>query len=203
MISLPHFGEALQACLESLTQQSVADGDFCYAGPRLSRDSSVHGAYGGGWEREWTVIGCIYPNGYICVSYICHAHVYNNKICDLGQATPHNTKFHDCRGKIVDYRDQSRYAPSEWETSLWCNDISHWLSAYLDWSLRLWLIVESLSIDEANLLWSSLQWSNSFLPQSHPTTGPIRFLSPVRFLARKAEWSAHKNFTSVLFSWSH
>ena len=41
------------------------------------------------------------------------------------------------------------------------------------------------------------------MPQSHPTTGPVRFLSPVPFLARKAEWGAHRNFTSVLFSWSH
>ena len=41
------------------------------------------------------------------------------------------------------------------------------------------------------------------MPQSHPKTGPVRFLSPVRFLARKAEWSARRNFTSVLFSWSH
>ena len=41
------------------------------------------------------------------------------------------------------------------------------------------------------------------IPQSHPTVGPIRFLSPVRFLACKAEWSARRNFTSVLFSWSH
>ena len=40
------------------------------------------------------------------------------------------------------------------------------------------------------------------MPQSHPTTGPVRFSSPVRFLARKAEWSARRNFTSVLFSWS-
>ena len=41
------------------------------------------------------------------------------------------------------------------------------------------------------------------MPQSHPTTDPVRFLSLVRFLARKAEWSARRNFTSVLFSWSH
>ena len=41
------------------------------------------------------------------------------------------------------------------------------------------------------------------MPQSHPTTGPVRFLSPVRFLARKAEWSTRRNFTSVLFPWSH
>ena len=41
------------------------------------------------------------------------------------------------------------------------------------------------------------------MPQSHPTTGPARFLSPARFLARKAKWSAHRNFRSVLFLWSH
>ena len=31
--------------------------------------------------------------------------------------------------------DQTRYAPSQWETSLHCNDVSHWLGTYLDWSL--------------------------------------------------------------------
>ena len=41
------------------------------------------------------------------------------------------------------------------------------------------------------------------MPQSHPTTGPVQFLAPVRFLAHKAEWSARRNFTPVLFSWSH
>ena len=35
------------------------------------------------------------------------------------------------------------------------------------------------------------------MPQSHPTTGPVRFLSSVRFLARKAGWSARRMFTSV------
>ena len=41
------------------------------------------------------------------------------------------------------------------------------------------------------------------MPQSHPTTGPVRCLSPVRFLALKAEIRDRRNFTSVLFSWSH
>ena len=52
------------------------------------------------------------------------------------------------------------------------------------------------------MMWAqcSVIW---FMPQSHPTKGPVRFLSPVRFLARKAEWSARRNFTSVLFPWSH
>ena len=43
----------------------------------------------------------------------------------------------------------------------------------------------------------------ALMPQSHPTTGPVRFLSPVRFLARKAEWSARRNFMPVLSPWSH
>ena len=33
-------------------------------------------------------------------------------------------------------RNQSRHAPSQWETSLQCNDVSHWLGAYLNWSLH-------------------------------------------------------------------
>ena len=40
------------------------------------------------------------------------------------------------------------------------------------------------------------------MPQSHPTTGSIRFLSTVRFVARKTEWSTRRKFTSVLFAWS-
>ena len=39
--------------------------------------------------------------------------------------------------KLMIYKEQSRYAPSQWETPLKCNDVSHWLSAYLDWSLDL------------------------------------------------------------------
>ena len=34
-------------------------------------------------------------------------------------------------------RDQSRYAPIQWETVLHCNDISHWLGTYLDRSLMI------------------------------------------------------------------
>ena len=44
---------------------------------------------------------------------------------------------------------------------------------------------------------------HAVMPQSHPTTVPVRFVSFGRFLARKAEWSARRNFTSVLFPWSH
>ena len=36
----------------------------------------------------------------------------------------------------------SRFAPSQWETALLCNDVSHWLGASLESALNvLWLIV--------------------------------------------------------------
>ena len=36
------------------------------------------------------------------------------------------------RGNQKVYRDDSRFAPSQWETALLCNDISHWLGASLE-----------------------------------------------------------------------
>ena len=41
------------------------------------------------------------------------------------------------------------------------------------------------------------------MPQLHPTTGPVRDLAPVRFLARNVKWRVCTHFTAVLFSWSH
>ena len=35
------------------------------------------------------------------------------------------------------FRDYSLYAPSQWEMALHCNAISHWLSAYTEWSLNI------------------------------------------------------------------
>ena len=42
-------------------------------------------------------------------------------------------------GTSIYCRDQSRCAASQWQTSLHCNDVSHWLGAYLDWSLILFM----------------------------------------------------------------
>ena len=40
------------------------------------------------------------------------------------------------------------------------------------------------------------------IPQSHPITGPARFSTRTIF-DRKVQWSARRNFTPLLFSWSH
>ena len=36
--------------------------------------------------------------------------------------------------------DHSVYVPSQWETALQCNGVSHWLGAYIEWSLRLHIL---------------------------------------------------------------
>ena len=38
---------------------------------------------------------------------------------------------------IINYRADSRFAPSQWETSLQRNAVSHWLGANLDSALQL------------------------------------------------------------------
>ena len=50
-------------------------------------------------------------------------------------ALNHGAKQWILSGLASQCRDQSRYVPNQWETSLHCNHVSHWLSAYLDWSL--------------------------------------------------------------------
>ena len=37
--------------------------------------------------------------------------------------------YHSCR-------DNSVYAPSQWDTTLHCNVVSHWLGAFTNWSLQ-------------------------------------------------------------------
>ena len=41
------------------------------------------------------------------------------------------------QGNRCHFRDHFVYAPSQWETTLHCNVISHWLSTYSKWSLQL------------------------------------------------------------------
>ena len=49
-----------------------------------------------------------------------------------------------------------------------------------------------------NALWSP--GDNASVTSNH---GPRTILAPIRFFARKAEWSARRNFTPVLLLWSH
>ena len=41
---------------------------------------------------------------------------------------------------IATVRADSRFAPSQWETALLCNDVSHWLGANLESALIVWFL---------------------------------------------------------------
>ena len=77
------------------------------------------------------------------------------------------------------FRDQSRYAPSQWETSLHCNDVSQWLGAYLDWSLFCFVLFFKLTVVGYNgiefgkiLLFSSWIIITPVYPNLHPSLPP-------------------------------
>ena len=60
------------------------------------------------------------------------------------------------------WRDQSSCAPSQWETSLQCNDVSHWLGAHLDWSLHMvWSKVNQADCRSRRLLKCTQNMRNS------------------------------------------
>ena len=85
-----------------------------------------------------------------------------------------------------------------WKLSLCsCSQIMRWYHLFSQWDLSISRSFFHCITRERHSI------GRPVMPQSHPTTGPVRFLSPVRFLARKAEWSTRRIFTSVLFPWSH
>ena len=64
--------------------------------------------------------------------FVFHHHISvckNTIFCYIAEATHCKT--------CVNCRADSRFAPSQWETALLCNDVSHWLGASL-WSALNW-----------------------------------------------------------------
>ena len=61
---------------------------------------------------------------------------------------PHETCYLGCSPCLGTSRDNVVNASSQWETTLQCN-VSHWLGAYIKWSLntQLWFLCEILTID--------------------------------------------------------
>ena len=72
-------------------------------------------------------------------------------------------------------RDDSRFTPSQWETALLCNDVSHWLDISLDTALGLALL--TLSWDKN---WDSHSLVNGY-PSFYPRI-PLVAPSPERVI---------------------
>ena len=74
----------------------------------------------------------------------------------VSRGFPRDTKFPNCRGKFVDnwaknhkslshthIRADSRFAPSQWETPLLYNEVSHWQGANLESALHIGAILST------------------------------------------------------------
>ena len=60
----------------------------------------------------------------VAIAWTARFHPFRSPSYDLQGVLPYNV-----------YRDTSVHAPSQWETTLYCNVVSHWLGAYTKWSL--------------------------------------------------------------------
>ena len=79
---------------------------------------------------------CTKPS--ICILHISFMIQVPNSEGNLGWWNPHSlaVMFPRKSDVITTCRDHFVNAPSQWETTLHCNIISHWLGAYTKWSLH-------------------------------------------------------------------
>ena len=74
-------------------------------------------------------------------------------------------------------KDLSRYAPSPWETSLHCNDVSHCLGAYLDWPLPASILYQSCwPIQRSHIIMKSVPISPGYY-SPNPSKGWYRWVN--------------------------
>ena len=52
-------------------------------------------------------------------------------------------------GIMILFRNHFMYVPSQWETPLHCNVVSHWLGAYTLWSSQQWMLIVVNSLSAA------------------------------------------------------
>ena len=82
--------------------------------------------------------------------------------CIGGPRTPEQTPYRWWR-EPGDTRDHLVFASSQWETTLQCDVVSHWLGAYTKWSLDICI---ALAIYRYSVVPRQLGW---FYPKSSPT----------------------------------
>ena len=85
---------------------------------------------------------------------------YVHHLCVWGSELKPIDNELQCKKSTVDCRDYFVYAPSQWETALQCNAVSHWLGAYIDWSL--WaVLIQQLSFFPCHYTPASTHWCES------------------------------------------
>ena len=69
-----------------------------------------------------------------------------------------------CHVGRIRTQDHSVYAPSQWQTTIQCNVVSHWLGAYTNWSLYTHYIPLNMCVD---LLWFGILWPYKTIARVH------------------------------------
>ena len=85
-------------------------------------------------------------------------------------------------------RADSRFVPSQWETALFCNDVSHWLGASLE-SVLLVQATASRLFNGWKVLWDSRGEAPPGLASHHSNTVMMCW-QPVR-ITNRAQYSSH------------
>ena len=105
---------------------------------------------------------------YFIHDFISGAFAASKNFANLGRGAKYlGHRYHCGRGRYdliytltleITFRDHFVYAPSQWETTLHCNIVSHWLGAYTKWSLYFGL--ETYCFWGHHFYCHSLSWSN-------------------------------------------
>ena len=95
--------------------------------------------------------------------------------------------FHSFSGHCQRCRADTRFAPSQWETALLCNDVSHWLGANLE-SALCWL----------SCLGTSRKWTSNQMPVTSKNGNLPNHDSSPRTLCKHVSHWLHKITFAVL-----
>ena len=81
----------------------------------------------------YSISCCTEPYYKATYFYLSFVHYYGD-ICNIWNGSLCNWVFNKTREQYR-YRADSRFAPSQWETALLCNNVSHWLGTSLESNL--------------------------------------------------------------------
>ena len=103
---------------------------FCMGNP--TNRSSVHSSQR--WHVTWSFDVFFVDNWTSCW---INGRVAGDAVTPISCICNDRLTNHIINTKHAVYRHDSGYGLRQWETTLYCNVVSHWLSSYSDWSLRI------------------------------------------------------------------
>ena len=139
--SLHHPCCSIRSCLAAASSFFCCVESLCVSACSFSSLTSLEVAWAR--MRAWRTISPVSPllsnNWSVAVRIVSTApsgsykEKHSRKVWKTGRVTislSHISRFHTCK-----HRGDSRFAPSQWEMAVLCNNVSHWLGASLELAL--------------------------------------------------------------------